>query len=200
MSTDAFAEFLAGECWELWGTELTKSHPLTKVFELWAAQKKEEERDYVFDCYVCGKRFYDDGTDKHEVVEDDEGGRCLDCGGPIDSDDEDSDDEDDEPIQFKKDDDVILEYLKERYFKIFTFVCGVEEDPTPNRPWRNKGWVSKIMEDAVNKVKPCRKNQCHAFTKKGFRCKNKQETKMISPEMVSQKETESDFCKTHCHH
>ena len=220
---DAFAEFLAGECWELWGTELTKSHPLTKVFESWAAQKKEEERDYVFDCYVCGKRFYDDGTDKHEVVEDDEGGRCLDCGGPIDSDDEEDEEEEcaicEESVQ--RDDVDNVDYNddvglwcchKEECLRVFwkgdDFIDGIEDIRHKLRAATRKNvaikitntLISGIMIDAVNRAKPCRKNQCHAFTKKGFRCKNKQETKMVSPEMISQKETESDFCKTHCHH
>ena len=93
---EAFAEFLAGECWEFWGTDLTESHPLTKVFELWVAQQPIEEDS--------------DDDEEHE-----------------------DDSDDDEPIQ---------------------------------------GWVSKIMEDAVNRAKPCKKDQCHAMTKKGFRCKN----------------------------
>ena len=32
--------------------------------------------------------------------------------------------------------------------------------------------VSRIMLDAVNRAKPCKKDQCLAMTKKGFRCKN----------------------------
>ena len=41
---------------------------------------EEEEEDYVFDCYVCGKRYYDDGKDRHEVeTDEDEGGRCKTC-------------------------------------------------------------------------------------------------------------------------
>ena len=41
---DAFAEFLSGECWEYWGKELTESHPLTKVYKLWTAQKNIDDR------------------------------------------------------------------------------------------------------------------------------------------------------------
>ena len=33
--------------------------------------------------------------------------------------------------------------------------------------------VSRIMEDAVNRTKPCKKDQCLAMTTKGFRCKVK---------------------------
>ena len=38
------------------------------------------EREYMFDCYICGKRYYGDGTDIYEMdVDNDKGGRCETC-------------------------------------------------------------------------------------------------------------------------
>jgi len=66
----------------------------------------------------------------------------------------------------------------EDYFdNVWWFVQGKDTEDFEINYWEQppanqKGWVSKIMEDAVNRAKPCKKDQCHAMTKKGFRCKN----------------------------
>ena len=139
--------------------------------------------------------------------------------------DEDSDDEEDEEEEcaiceesVQRDDVDNVDYNddvglwcchKEECLRVFwkgdDFIDGIEDIRHKLRAATRKNvaikitntLISGIMIDAVNRAKPCRKNQCHAFTKKGFRCKNKQETKMVSPEMISQKETKTDFCKTH---
>ena len=152
-------------------------------------EKKEEERDYSFDCHVCGKRFYDDGTDKHETCCDDEGGRCVDCGPPIDSDDDyDSDDDcvwcvgcGEQSVVLKKDfhGDELCEkcYDPDEPQKYLEALADDIADRL----------LQSLMLDAVNRAKPCKKNQCHAMTKKGFRCK------YVAGGM--------DFCKKHipCH-